>query len=150
MELTLTADQQSLATALESLASQFRQKPIEFRGFALATSALEAQLDQAEFFDVAATPGLGPVAAAWSVERLARLPYAAEVALSMLVRPHVPGKQWPRAVALVEQGRPGRFVATAKTVLIADGDRLSGSALRLCPRTTWSLSKRSSRTRWGG
>ncbi len=129
MELTLTADQQSLATALESLASQFRERPIEFRGFALTNPALEAQLEQAEFFDVATTPGLGPVAAAWSVERLARLPYAAEVALSMLVRPHLPGKQWPRAVAVVEEGRPGRFVASAKTVLIAEGDRLSAAVV---------------------
>jgi hypothetical protein len=127
MDFTLTADQQSLATALEGLTAQFKERPIDFRGFALANAGLEEQLAQAEFFDVAATAGLGPVAAAWSVERLARLPYAAEVALSMLVRPHLPGREWPRPIALVENGRPGRFVASAKTVLIADGDRLSAA-----------------------
>ena len=125
MDLTLTADQMSLATALEGLAAQFKDKPIEFRGFALVSEALEQQMTEAEFFDVAMTPGLGPVAAALTVERLARLPYTAEVALSMLVRPHVLGGQLPRPFALVESGRPGRFVASAATVLIADGDKLS-------------------------
>jgi Acyl-CoA dehydrogenase, C-terminal domain len=129
MQFTLTADQRSLATALEGLAAQFKDKPIEFRGFALASAALEEQLAEAEFFDVATTAGLGPVAAAWSVERLARLPFAAEVALSMMVRPHLPDRQWPRPIALVENGRPGRFVASAKTVLIAEGERLSAAVV---------------------
>jgi hypothetical protein len=124
MDFTLTADQVSLATAVDGLAAQFRDKPIEFRGFALVSEALEAQLTEAEFFDIAGTAGLGPVAAALAVERLARLPYAAEVALSMLVRPHLSGGQLPRPLALVERARPGRFVASAKTVLIADGDAL--------------------------
>jgi hypothetical protein len=56
-----------------------------------------------------------------AVERLARLPYAAEVALSMLVGPHLPSAL-PRPFALVENGRPGRFVAAAKTVIVIDGD----------------------------
>jgi hypothetical protein len=124
MDFTLTADQVSLATALDGLAAQFRDRPIEFRGFALVSAALEQQLAEAEFFDIAATSGLGPVAAAMTVERLARLPFTAEVALSMLVRPHVSGGQLPRPLAFVERGRPGRFVASAKSVLIADGDEL--------------------------
>jgi hypothetical protein len=124
MDFTLTAEQVSLGTALDGLAASFKDKPIEFRGFALVSEALERQLAEAEFFDIAATPGLGPVAAAMTVERLARLPYAAEVALSMLVRPHVAGGQLPRPFAFIERGRPGRFVASAKTLLIADGDKL--------------------------
>ena len=124
MDLRLTTDQQSLMAALESLAAPFQEKPIEFRGFALAGIALEQQLMEAGFFDIATTPGLGPVAAALAVERLARLPFAAEIALSMLVRPRLTGREWPRPLALVERGRPGRFVASAKTLLVADGDRL--------------------------
>src|SRR5258708_36148877 len=58
-----------------------------------------------------------------AVERLARLPCTAEIALSMLVRPRLPG-EWPRPLALVESSRPGRFVATAKTVLVIDGDNV--------------------------
>jgi hypothetical protein len=124
MDLTLTADQTALATALEGLIAPFKDRPNDFRGFVLASEALEQQLEAAEFFDIAATPGLGPVAAALAVERIARLPCAAEVALSMLVRPHFCGKQWPRPLAFVEDGRAGRFVASAKTLLIADGDTL--------------------------
>lgn len=123
MDLTLTPDQQALASALENLSAPFKERPVDFRGFALCSPALEQQLTEAEFFDLASTPGLGPVAAALAVERLARLPYTAEIALSMLVRPHLPGA-WARPLALVEHGRPGRFVAGARTLLIADGERL--------------------------
>lgn len=125
MDLTFTTDQLSLATALEGLVAPFKDRPIDFRGFALASDALEHELTEAEFFEIAKTPGLGPVAAAATVERLARLPFAAEVALSMLVGPHLPAGPWPRPLALVEHGRPGRFVATAKTLLFADGDQLA-------------------------
>ena len=129
MDFTLTTDQIDLATAVDGLAAQFQQKPIEFRGFALVSDALEDALTQAEFFDIAGTPGLGPVAAALTVERLARLPYTAEVALSMLVRPHLQGGQLPRPFAWIERGKPGRFVANAKTLLISDGDQLSVARL---------------------
>lgn len=125
MDLSLTADQVSLATALDGLAAPYQQKPIEFRGFALVSDALDRQLQLAEFFDIAATPGLGPVAAALAIERLARLPYSAEVALSMLVLPQLAGGRLPRPLAFVERGRPGRFVASAKTLLIAEGDALA-------------------------
>ena len=131
MDFTLTQEQVALATAVDGLAAQFQQKPIEFRGFALASDALDEALAGAEFFDIATTPGLGPVAAALTVERLARLPYTAEVALSMLLRPHLQGGQGgqggqlPRPLAYVERGRPGRFVASAKTLLIAEGEQLS-------------------------
>ena len=41
----------------------------------------------------------------------------------MLVRSQLPG-EWPRPLAFVENGRPGRFVATAKTILVIDGESL--------------------------
>jgi hypothetical protein len=125
MDLRLTPDQTALITAIDGLAAQFREKPIEFQGYALVSEELEQQLVAAEFFEIAATSGLGAVGAVLAVERLARLPYAAEVALSMLVRPHVLGGDLPRPFALVESGRPGRFVARAKTLLIADGETLA-------------------------
>jgi hypothetical protein len=124
MDLRLTPDQTALVTAVDGLAAPFRDMPVGFRGFALVSEELEQQLAAAEFFDIAATPGLGPISAALTVERLARLPCTAEVALSMLVRPHLSGGEWPRPFALVENGRPGRFVANAKTVLVADGEKL--------------------------
>jgi hypothetical protein len=124
MNFTLTEDQTALMTALEGLAAPFKEMPVNFREFALASEPLEAQLAEAEFFAVATTPDLGPVAAALIVERLARLPYAAEVAVSMIVRPFLSGGALPRPFAVVENGRPGRFVAQARTLLLVDGDKI--------------------------
>jgi hypothetical protein len=121
MDLRLTSDQTALLTAIDGLSARFQEMPVDFRGFALVNDELAQQLTDGEFFDIATTPGLGPVGAALAVERLARLPYTAEVALSMLVRPHVLGGRLPRPFALVEHGRPGRFVASAKTLLVPDG-----------------------------
>ena len=129
MDLTVTADQAALATALERLAARFQQAPADFRGLALAGEELDRELVAAEFFDIAETPDLGPVAAVLAVERLARLPYASEVALSMLVRPSLPGTRWPRPMAFVENGRPGRFVASARTVLVREGRELGVALL---------------------
>jgi hypothetical protein len=116
-------------TALDGLAAPFEQMPVDFRGFSLQSDALEQQLTAAEFFDVASIPGLGPVAAALVVERLARLPCTAEVALSMLVRPQLAGGEWPRPFALVDHGKPARFVAQARTLLIANGETLAAAQL---------------------
>jgi hypothetical protein len=129
MDFTLTADQVDLATALESLIGPLKEMPVNFRGFALASDSLDAQLAEAEFYDIATVPELGPLSAALTVERLARLPYAAEVALSMLVRPFLPGGPWTRPIALVEQGRPGRFVAQARTLILVDGEKVSLAAV---------------------
>ena len=123
MDLTLTADQEALDAAVERLAAAFSNKPTEFHGFALVSNELDYELAQAEFFDIALIPELGPLSAAVTVERLARLPFTTEFALSMLVRPHLSG-EWPRPLAIVENGRPSRFLATAKTVLIIDNETL--------------------------
>src|SRR5687768_12485855 len=123
MDFRLTSDQESLVEAVDKLALQFQHKPTEFHGFALVGHELERELLEGEYFDIAQVPEFGPLTAAMAVERLARLPFAAEVALSMLVRPQLPSDV-PRPLAVVENGRPGRFVATAKTLLVIEGDRI--------------------------
>jgi len=123
MDLRLTSDQESLSTAIDKLALQFEAKPTEFHGFALFGEELERELDDGQYFDIAAIPELGAVSAAIAVERLAKLPFTSEFALSMLVRPQF-GGEWPRPIAVVEKGRPGRFVAIAKTLLVIDGDNV--------------------------
>lgn len=119
MDFRLTADQSALVEAIDKLAQQFETKPTEFRGFALPGHELQRELEEGQYFDIAQVPELGTLCAAMAVERLARLPYATEIALSMLVRPQL-GGDWPRPLAIVENGRPGRFVATARTLLIVD------------------------------
>ena len=120
MNFTLTSDQAALSNAIDRMATQFSAKPTEFDGFALEGHELEQELENGQYFDVAAIPDMGPVSAALAVERLARLPYTAEIALSMLVRPQI-DIELPRPFALIENGRPGRFVATAKTLILVDG-----------------------------
>ena len=123
MNFELTPDQEALVSAIDKLAQRFEVKPTEFHGFALAGTELERELEDGEYFELARIPELGPLAAALAVERLARLPYAAETALSMLVWPQLPG-EWPRPIALVEHGRPGRFVTQARTILVMDAQTI--------------------------
>lgn len=124
MDFTLTSDQSALLGALDRLVAPFESKPIDFHGFALVGSDLERELTEGEYFDIAQIPEMGALTAAMAVERLAWLPHTADIALSMLVRPHLPG-DWPRPLAVVENGRPGRFVATARTLILIDGDDIS-------------------------
>lgn len=123
MNFTLTDDQTALTSAIDRLASHFESKPTDFHGFTLAGSQLEQELAEGEYFDIAKIPELGPLTAALAVERLAWLPCTAEIALSMLLRPHL-SSELPRPFAIVENGRPGRFVANAKTLFIIDGNRI--------------------------
>ena len=111
-------------SAIDKLAQRFQLKPTEFHGFALAGHDLERELEDGGYFDIARVPELGPLAAALAVERLAQLPYTAEIALSMLVQPRLP-QECPRPLALIEHGRPGRFVASARTILVIDGESMS-------------------------
>jgi hypothetical protein len=124
MDFRLTADQSALVEAIDKLAAQFEVKPTESRGFALPGGELDRELEDGQYFDIAQVPELGALCAAMAVERLARLPYATEIALSMLVRPQLPG-DWPRPLAVVEHGRPGRFVAAASTILVIEGEGIS-------------------------
>lgn len=128
MDLSLNDDQLAIEDAIDKVANQFGASPVDFHGFALVSDELDSALEENMFFDVATIPELGPLSAALAVERLARVPYTAEVALSMLLRPVLNSlldKELPRPIAVIENGRPGRFVATAKTLVIIEGDDVS-------------------------
>jgi hypothetical protein len=121
MDFALSSDQAAISTAIERLAVRFNVKPTEFHGFALPADELEQELESGQYFDIASVEELGPVCAAVAVERLARLPCTAEIALSMLVRPQL-DIELPRPFAVVENGRPGRFVASCRTLIVIAGD----------------------------
>jgi hypothetical protein len=123
MDFTLTPDQAAVVDAIERLGRQFESKPTEFDGFALESRELEEELENGGYFDIASIPEMGPVTAALAVERLARSPFTVEVALSMLLRPHL-DRAIPRPLAVVENGRPGRFVDRAKTLIVIDGEEV--------------------------
>lgn len=121
MDFTLMSEQAAVVDAIERIARQFETIPAEFEGFFLPSGALEQELEDGGYFEIAAIPEMGPLTAALAVERLARSPYTAEVALSMLLRPQL-NIELPRPLAVVENGRPGRFVDRAKTLIVIDGD----------------------------
>lgn len=126
MDFTLNEDQSAIESALDKLAEEFALVPAEFHKFALVNDKLEHELEEGQYFDIGAIPELGALSAALAVERLARLPYTCETALSMIVRPML-DMELPRPFSVVEMeglenGRPGRFLATAKTVIVIDGD----------------------------
>lgn len=121
MDLTLNEDQLAVEGAIDKLAGDFASSPVDFHGFALVSDELDQELEQNGYFEIAAMPEMGALSAAVAVERLARLPYTAEVALSMLVRPHL-DIELPRPFGVIENGRPGRFAAAAKTLIVIDGD----------------------------
>lgn len=123
MDLMLNEDQLAVQDAIESIALDFMASPVDFHGFALVSQELDDVLTANGFFDIAQIPELGPLTAAVAIERLARLPFTAETALSMLIR-HVIGEDTPRPIAVVENGRPGRFVAQAKTVVVIEGEKV--------------------------
>ncbi|RLT98734.1 acyl-CoA dehydrogenase family protein [Ketobacter sp.] len=123
MDFALNSDQITLSSALDKLVSRYLSPPTDFRGFCLTSDTLEQELEQGGFFEAAQIPELGPVAAAAMVERLARLPYTVEAALSMLLSAQLEG-DWPRPFAVIEHGRPGRFVAQAGTLIILDGNQV--------------------------
>jgi hypothetical protein len=123
VDFRLTSDQVSLVEAIDRLATRFQNKPTEFHGFALVGHELERELEEGGYFEIAQVPELGALTASMAVERLARVPFTAEIALSMLVRPHLP-RDLARPLAVVENGRPGRFVAAAKTVIVIEGERI--------------------------
>lgn len=123
MDFAPNLDQIALNSALDKLASRFDSPPTDFRGFMLTDNELVQELEKGGFFEAAQIPELGPVSAAMMIERLARLPYTAEVALSMLVGPALDG-EWSGPFAVVENGRPGRFVTEAATIIIIEGEQI--------------------------
>jgi len=128
MDLSLSDDQAAVLGALESLAKPFAAVPANFHGFALISETLDRALVEGGFLDVAYESDLGAVTAALVVAQLARLPYAAEVAASALVRPLL-GAELPRPICLADANaphRPVRFLAPGASVIVLDLDRVSG------------------------
>jgi Acyl-CoA dehydrogenase, C-terminal domain len=128
MDLALTPDHLAILDALDSLAKPYEAVPIGDHSFALTSDALDRELADSGFLDVAFDPDLGTVAAALIVERLARLPFTTEAAMSALVRPLLgEGVQGP--LCLVEEGRVKhllRFLRPGATVVMV-GDHVVAS-----------------------
>jgi alkylation response protein AidB-like acyl-CoA dehydrogenase len=127
MDLALNADQIAILDALDSLAKSYASPPLHDTSLALFSEALDRELAENGFLDVAFDPDLGVVSAALVVERLARLPFAVEAAASALVRPLF-GAEMPRPFCLVEAGRTSRqirFLTAGATVVVVGRHEVS-------------------------
>jgi hypothetical protein len=131
MELVLSEDQTQILDAIDGLAKPYAGVPIHDTSFALTSDALDAELAEGGFLDVAGMDELGPETAALVVERLARLPFAVEAAASALVRPLL-DPELPRPLCLVEDGAVGRAVRFLKpgatVVVVGEGGVCSFTA----------------------
>ncbi len=129
MDFSLNDDQAMIADAIDKLAQQFAMKPTEEEGFVLFGADLDRELEAGQYFEIAAIPEMGAVSAALAVERLAKLPFTVESALSMLVGPVLAERlgveSLPRPFSVIENGRPGRFADSARTLILIDGDKVS-------------------------
>ncbi len=120
MDLALSDDQRQIVDFLDVLTRPYAAVPLHDCSLALTSDALDAELAEGGFLDVAAMEELGPVTAALVIERLARLPYAVEAAASALVRVAL-DPELPRPVCLVEEGqlaRPVRYLKRGATVVV--------------------------------
>lgn len=120
MQLCLSDDQRAILDALDALAKPYEAVPIGANGFVLTSSRLDAALAESGFLDVGRDPELGAVTAALVTERLSRLPYTTEAALSALIGPLL-DPVTPHPLCLVEAGRDQpvlRFLCEGATVLV--------------------------------
>lgn len=143
MDLSLTPDHLAILDALDSLAKPYAVVPAGDHSFALTSEALDRELAEGGFLDVAFDPDLGTVAAAIIVERLARLPYATEAAASALVRPLMgQGASGPLCLVEGKSNRPVRFLRAGATVVWIGSDGVksftaSASQLRAEPESIY-------------
>jgi hypothetical protein len=136
MDLALNSDQIAILDALDSLAKPFAEVPIGDHSCALVSEQLDRELAASGFLDVGFDPDLGAVTAALVVERLARLPFASEAALSALVRP-ILGEAVAGPLCLVEQGQRQpllRFLREGASVVM-----LGASGVTFCTATVGQI-----------
>lgn len=120
MDLSLNADQVAILDSLESLTRPYAGVSLHETGFSLTDGALDRELQQGGFLDVASDPDLGMVTAAIVVERLARLPQATRAALASIIAPILKlNTQTPLCIVAGDQlQRPLRFLGAGATVVV--------------------------------
>ncbi|WP_295631606.1 acyl-CoA dehydrogenase family protein [Novosphingobium sp.] len=120
MDLSLTSDQIAILDALDGMVRPYAAMPIGATGFALTSADLDREIGESGFLDVGRDPDLGAVTAALVVERLARLPFATEAAVSALIGPLL-GEGTGGPLCVVDAARlhrPLRFLAPGATVVV--------------------------------
>lgn len=126
MDLSLTEDQRAILDALDNLCRAWEDAPLHDAPLAASSDALDQELAEAGFLQVAADPDLGTATAGVIVERLARLPYATEAAVSAFFAPFLDDAEGP--VCLVDGTRTPRllrFLRPGANVIVVEQDAVS-------------------------
>lgn len=124
MDFDLTSDQTILAEAIANLVGRHGALPATIASHYLPGDALDAELAQAGFFDIARADGMTALEAVLLVERVAQAPVAVEIGASALVAPLVlPDREIARPIAIADGrvGAPVRFLPGAKSLLVDTG-----------------------------
>ncbi|MDE2410699.1 MAG: acyl-CoA dehydrogenase [Sphingomonadales bacterium] len=122
MLLELSENQSLVLGSLDRLAVRFEAGPLHDGGYVQFSEALQSELRKGGFTDLARFDDCSMLDAALVVERIARLPFSAEVAASAIVGPAVT-RALGGTLALCEGlGRPTRFLAQADRVCLRDGN----------------------------
>jgi hypothetical protein len=121
MDFELSADQKLLMTSLDGLLTPFRSPPKGAHGYVEYSAALQTELAEGGFLEIASQPGFGPLDAALMIEEIASCPVGVEVAATTLIGPLTGRFAAPMALAW-SLGRPMRYLSHAKSVCLFQDD----------------------------
>ncbi len=121
MDFELSADQKLLMTSLDGLLTPFRSPPTGAHGYVEYSAALQTELAEGGFLEIASQPGFGPLDAALIIEEIASCPVGVEVAATTLIGPLTGRFAAPMALAW-SLGRPMRYLSHAKSVCLFQDD----------------------------
>lgn len=138
MDLTWNADQVQIVTGIDQFLARFKDGPeIGSIAYFARSAALEQELVDGGFLDIAREESMGPLEATALIEAVSALAFSTEVAASGLVAPMLgiePGG-YPLALAQASLARrPVRFAAEAAALLVDCGD-----AVRLIARGDYDV-----------
>jgi alkylation response protein AidB-like acyl-CoA dehydrogenase len=124
MNYDLTEDQAVLQTSIEQLVARHKTIPPGTAQYVLAGEALERDLGDGGYFDIAREEGMGALEAVLLIEAAMQSPFTVEVGASALVAPKIlPGRTLPRPIVLAQAPADGaiRFLGSKGTALVDTG-----------------------------
>jgi alkylation response protein AidB-like acyl-CoA dehydrogenase len=118
MEIEFSAEQSLLLSSVEKLLAKYRRTPTHDVAYVRYSPELRCELAEGGFLGICLQDGYGPLDAALLTESVARLPWSAEVAASVLI-PHALKREIDGPIALCEGiGRSTRFLPQARHACI--------------------------------
>lgn len=129
MDFELSEDQNLLISSFDSLLDRFRTPPEGEHGYLSYGAALQQEIADSGFLEIAKQDGFGPLEAALIVEAAARCPVSVEVAASALIAPLLGDVPAPLTIAR-SVGKPVRYLEQAQTVCVIEHDKVIVGAPR--------------------